>query len=136
MKGSGSILDEARIRSRMTFSGQYQRISEMKIKMKSRQSSLQSTDNQKRIAYHFIVLMGIVSLFGDITYEGARSITGPYFAILGASAGIVGLVSGLGEFIGYALRLVSGYSADRTKSYWPLTIAGSVKKSLRVQEQS
>ena len=94
--------------------------------MKSRQSSLKSTDNQKRIAYHFIVLMGIVSLFGDITYEGARSITGPYFAILGASAGIVGLVSGLGEFIGYALRLVSGYSADRTKSYWPLTIAGYV----------
>jgi MFS family permease len=81
-------------------------------------------DNQKRKAYHFIILMGIVSLFGDITYEGARSITGPYFALLGASAGIVGFVSGLGEFIGYALRLVSGYFADRTRSYWPLTISG------------
>ena len=68
--------------------------------------------------------MGVVSLFGDITYEGARSITGPYFAILGASAGIVGFVSGIGEFIGYALRLLSGYFADRTKSYWPLTIIG------------
>ncbi len=81
-------------------------------------------NNQKRPAFQFIILLGIVSLFGDITYEGARSITGPYFAVLGASAGIVGLVSGLGEFIGYALRLVSGFLADKTKSYWPLTIVG------------
>lgn len=81
-------------------------------------------DNQKRTAYHFIILMGIVSLFGDITYEGARSITGPYLAVMGASAGIVGFASGLGEFIGYAFRLISGYYADRTKSYWPITIAG------------
>ena len=83
-------------------------------------------DNQKRkkIAFQFIILLGIVSLFGDITYEGARSIIGPYLAVLGASAGIVGLVAGLGEFIGYALRLVSGYLADRTKAYWPLTIIG------------
>jgi len=80
--------------------------------------------DQKKTALQFIILLGIVSLFGDITYEGARSITGPYFAVLGASASIVGLVSGLGEFIGYALRLVSGFLADRTKSYWPLTIVG------------
>jgi len=92
--------------------------------MKAQQNSSERTDNQKRTAYHFIVLMGIVSLFGDITYEGARSITGPYLAVMGASAGIVGFASGLGEFIGYAFRLVSGYYADRTKSYWPITIAG------------
>jgi MFS family permease len=90
----------------------------------AQQSSSEKADNPKRTAYHFIVLMGIVSLFGDITYEGARSITGPYLAVLGASAGIVGFASGLGEFVGYALRLISGYYADRTKSYWPLTIAG------------
>ncbi|MDI6889517.1 MAG: MFS transporter [Thermodesulfovibrionales bacterium] len=83
-------------------------------------------DNQKKIAFQFIILLGIVSLFGDITYESARSVTGPYLAILGASAGIVGLVAGLGEFIGYALRLVSGYFADRTKAYWPITIIGYV----------
>jgi MFS family permease len=81
-------------------------------------------DNQKRTAYHFIILLGIVSLFGDITYEGARSVTGPYLAVLGASAGIVGFVSGIGEFLGYSLRLVSGYFADRTKAYWPITIIG------------
>jgi MFS family permease len=78
----------------------------------------------KRTAMQFIVLMGIVSLFGDITYEGARSITGPYLAVLGASAAMVGLVSGLGEFIGYALRLLTGYFADRTRAYWPLTFIG------------
>jgi len=73
---------------------------------------------------YFIILLGIVSLFGDVTYEGARSVTGPYLATLGASASIVGLVAGVGEFIGYALRLASGYLADRTKAYWLLTFIG------------
>jgi MFS family permease len=73
---------------------------------------------------YFIILLGIVSLFGDITYEGARSVTGPYLATLGASASVVGLVAGIGEFIGYALRLASGYLADRTKAYWLLTFIG------------
>ena len=73
---------------------------------------------------YFIILLGIVSLFGDITYEGARSITGPFLATMGASAGIVGLVAGIGEFIGYALRLASGYFVDRTKAYWLMTFIG------------
>ena len=73
---------------------------------------------------YFIILLGIVSLLGDITYEGARSVTGPYLAALGANASIVGLVAGVGEFAGYALRLASGYLADRTKAYWPLTFVG------------
>ncbi len=81
-------------------------------------------NNRRKAAFQFIVLLGIVSLFGDITYEGARSITGPYLAFLGASAGIVGLVAGASEFIGYALRLGSGYLADRTRAYWPITITG------------
>jgi MFS family permease len=73
---------------------------------------------------YFIILLGIVSLFGDITYEGSRSVTGPYLATLGASAGVVGLVAGVGEFVGYALRLASGYLADHTKAYWLLTFIG------------
>jgi len=73
---------------------------------------------------HFIILLGIVSLFGDVTYEGARSVAGPYLATLGASASVVGLVAGIGEFAGYALRLASGYLADRTKAYWLLTFIG------------
>lgn len=76
------------------------------------------------LAMQFIVLLGIVSLFGDLTYEGARSVAGPYLATLGASAGIVGLVAGIGEFSGYALRLASGYLADRTQAYWLLTFLG------------
>ncbi|MBC7361376.1 MAG: MFS transporter [Candidatus Aminicenantes bacterium] len=68
--------------------------------------------------------MGVVSLFSDMTYEGARSLTGPYLGLLGASAFVVGLVAGLGEFIGYALRLVSGVIADKTRSYWLLTFIG------------
>lgn len=75
-------------------------------------------------ALRFVVLLGIVSLFADITYEGARSITGPYLALLGASGAIVGTVAGAGELIGYTLRLASGYWVDRTHRYWTITIAG------------
>ncbi|HWP68108.1 MAG TPA: MFS transporter, partial [Rectinemataceae bacterium] len=75
-------------------------------------------------AYAFLVLLGVVSLFSDLTYEGARSIIGPYLLLLGASASTVGFVSGLGEFIGYALRLATGYISDRTKRYWLITIVG------------
>lgn len=71
-----------------------------------------------------IVLLGIVSLFADVTYESARSLTGPYLAILGASAAAVGIVAGLGELVGYGLRLASGWIADRTRSYWTVTILG------------
>ncbi|MGC7847562.1 MFS transporter [Desulforudis sp. 1088] len=81
-------------------------------------------DGGKRQAFKFIVLLGVVSLFADFTYEGARSISGPFLALLGASGLIVGLVSGFGEFLGYGLRLVSGYWADRTRRYWLLTAFG------------
>jgi len=92
--------------------------------MKSELNSSTNTSSQRTIAYQFITLMGIVSLFGDMTYEGARSITGPYMAVLGASAGIVGFVTGVGEFIGYALRLVTGHFADRVRAYWFFTFVG------------
>ena len=78
----------------------------------------------KGTALKFVVLLGVVSLFADMTYEGARSITGPYLAILGASATAVGIVAGFGELIGYALRLVSGYISDRTGKYWTVTLFG------------
>ncbi|MEM5790714.1 MAG: MFS transporter [Candidatus Aenigmatarchaeota archaeon] len=71
-----------------------------------------------------ITVFGIVSLLGDIIYEGARGINGQYLQILGASAAIIGFFTGLGEFFGYALRAVSGYISDKTKSYWLLTFLG------------
>ena len=75
-------------------------------------------------ALTFVILLGFVSLFGDMVYEGARSITGPYLAVLGASAAAVGIVAGFGELVGYGLRLVSGYISDRTQQYWPITLLG------------
>ncbi len=86
-------------------------------------TQMQLPDKRKQ-AIRFILLVGLVSALGDITYEGARSIYGPYLGYLGASAAAVGLVTGIGEFIGYGLRLVSGYFIDRTKLYWPVTILG------------
>ena len=78
----------------------------------------------RKTAIRFIVLLGIVSLFGDMTYEGARSITGPYLGVLGASATIVGIVAGLGELFGYGVRLLSGWLGDRTQRYWAVMIVG------------
>ncbi|MDD1764039.1 MAG: MFS transporter [Methanobacteriaceae archaeon] len=89
-------------------------------------------DLLKKKALIFIVLLGMVSLLADMTYEGARSITGPYLAILGSSALVVGLVAGLGELLGYSLRLLSGYLTDRTQKYWTLTIIGYVINLLAV----
>jgi MFS-type transporter involved in bile tolerance (Atg22 family) len=80
----------------------------------------------------FVVLLGMVSLFADMTYEGARSVTGPYLAVLGASATIVGIVAGLGELLGYGLRLVAGYLGDRTGRYWAITILGYAVNLLAV----
>jgi len=80
--------------------------------------------NSRRSAYAVILLFGIVSLFGDMIYEGARSVAGPYLYILGGSAFVVGFVAGFGEFVGYGLRLVSGYVADATRHYWALTFLG------------
>lgn len=74
--------------------------------------------------WHFVLVFGIVSLLADMVYEGARSIIGPYLATLGASATVVGLVAGAGEFIGYGLRVVSGYAVGRTRHYWTWTILG------------
>ena len=73
---------------------------------------------------HYVILLGWVSLFADLCYEGMRGAIGPYLAILGASATAVGMVAGTGEAIGYGLRYVSGRLADRTQAYWTLTIIG------------
>jgi len=75
-------------------------------------------------AWRFIVLFGTISLLADFVYEGARSITGPLLASLGASALVVGVVTGIGEASALLLRLVSGPLTDRTRRFWAWTIAG------------
>ena len=90
--------------------------------------------SKKRISQSmiFIILFGIVSLFSDMTHEGASSIRGAYMSLLGASAGAIGFVSGLGELIGYSMRYVFGKLTDKTKRYWFMTIAGYVLDVLAV----
>lgn len=97
-----------------------------------RRGTTDHPDGLARRALFFIVLLGVVSLCADITYEGARSITGPYLGWLGASAATVGVVAGAGELLGYVLRLWSGVWADRTRRYWALTIFGYLLNLLSV----
>src|SRR6266699_2085686 len=80
----------------------------------------------KARALKFVLLIGVISFFADFTYEGSRSIIGPYLAVLGASAAAVGIVTGFGELLGYGLRLVSGRLSDQTGKYWPITIVGYI----------
>ena len=75
-------------------------------------------------AWRFVATFGVVSLLADIVYEGARSITGPLLASMGATAFVVGVVTGVGEAAALLLRLVSGPLTDRTGRFWAWTIAG------------
>jgi MFS family permease len=86
----------------------------------------------KSAALRFVLLIGIVNLFADFTYEGARSITGPFLSLLGASAAVVGAVAGFGELAGYALRSVTGYLADKTHRYWVAAFVGYAINMLAV----
>jgi len=81
-------------------------------------------DNLKKKAFQLIIFLGIVSLLGDVIYEGGRAVHGQYLSVLGVNAARVGFIVGLGELLGYLFRLLSGFIADRTKSYWLFTIVG------------
>ena len=86
--------------------------------------SATTAQQRHKVALTFVVLIGVVSLFADMTYEGSRSIWGPFLGTLGATGAIVGLVAGGGELLGYLLRLFTGVLADRTQRYWTITIVG------------
>jgi MFS family permease len=87
---------------------------------------MKSSSSLKASALKFVLLVGVMSFFADFTYEGSRSIIGPYLGMLGAGAVIIGIVTGLGELLGYGLRLVSGRLSDRTQQFWPITILGYI----------
>lgn len=80
--------------------------------------------NLKKQAFTFLLLLGVISFLSDFTHEGARSIYGPYLGLIGASAVVIAFTSGLGEFIGQSLRIVTGLIADKTKKYWLMMILG------------
>jgi predicted MFS family arabinose efflux permease len=79
---------------------------------------------RNRSAFRFVLIIGIANFFADFTYEGARGIIGPFLGSLGASATIVGLVAGFGELMGYGLRSVSGYFADKCHRHWVFAFLG------------
>lgn len=75
-------------------------------------------------AFTFVLMMGVVNLFADLTYEGASSVNGPFLSSLGATAAAIGVISGIGEFLGYALRFVAGWISDKTGRHWLMTFVG------------
>ena len=87
---------------------------------------------QRRRALAFVLTIGALSFFADFTYEGSRSVLGPWLGMLGASALAISASTGAGEFLGYALRLASGPAADRTGSYWPIIVVGYVLQMVSV----
>ncbi len=91
-----------------------------------------SEENARSSALRFVVLLGFVSLFSDMTYEAARSISGPYLGLLGAGGAIVGITAGAGELLGYGLRFFSGLLSDKTQRYWMITITGYAVNLLAV----
>ncbi len=100
-----------------------------------RSCPMKQEESKMRIAnraFRFVVTIGIVSLFADMTYEGARGITGPFLGSLGASATAIGLIVGFAELIGYGLRSVSGYFADSTHQYWAFIFVGYATNLLAV----
>lgn len=84
------------------------------------------------LALRFVLTVGIVNFFADVTYEGARSIAGPFLGSLGASAAIIGFVAGFGEMMGYGLRSITGYLADKTRRYWTAAFVGYAINMLAV----
>ncbi len=83
-------------------------------------------------ALAFVLTMGLVNLFADVTYEGGAALNGQYLAMLGAGAAVTSIIAGVGEFLGYALRSVSGYFADRSGKYWRITFVGYTVNLLAV----
>jgi MFS family permease len=78
----------------------------------------------KSPAFRFVLTMGVVNLFADITYEGGGAINGAFLGSLGATAVAVSLVAGGGEFLGYGVRALAGYLADRSGRLWLITFIG------------
>jgi predicted MFS family arabinose efflux permease len=87
---------------------------------------------KNKSALQFVLIIGIVNFFADFTYEGARGIVGPFLGSLGASAAVLGFVAGLGELMGYALRSVSGYFADKFHRHWVFAFLGYAVNMLAV----
>jgi len=85
-----------------------------------------------KTAFRFVMILGIVNLFADMTYEGGRGIAGPFLGSLGASAAVVGFVAGFGELIWFGLRSLTGYLGDKSHRYWLMIFIGYAVNMLAV----
>jgi MFS family permease len=92
--------------------------------MRAASNTTSTAKRSASAAFSFVLTMGIVNLFADLTYEGGASINGQFLQSLGASAAAVSIIAGVGEFFGYSLRLGAGYIADRAQKYWLITFVG------------
>ena len=90
----------------------------------STDDALRSRPVNRLTPLRFVLVFGVVSGLGDFVYEGARSIVGPYLGTFGASAALVGIVTGVGEAVALVLRLFSGRLSDRTGRHWAISITG------------
>lgn len=79
---------------------------------------------QRGSALQFLLLMALVAMLADLGYEGMRGVAGPYLGLLGAGPAVIGFVGGLGELVGFGLRVVAGWVADRTRAWWALVFLG------------
>lgn len=77
-----------------------------------------------RMAWMVVMAFGLVSLFGDMVYEGGRASWGLFWPKLGATKTQVGLIFGVSELLGYGLRFAAGFLLSRTGAYWRFYIAG------------
>src|SRR5215831_3805950 len=96
------------------------------------QSGFTDGEMKNRSPLQFVFIIGIANFFADFTYEGARGIIGPFLGSIGASAAVVGFVAGLGELMGYGLRSVSGYFADKSHKHWAFAFLGYAINMLTV----
>lgn len=83
-------------------------------------------------AFRFVMMIGVVNLFADMTYEGGAAINGQYLGLLGASGFLISIIAGVGEFFGYALRPIAGYLSDKSGRYWFVTFIGYIINLLAV----
>jgi MFS family permease len=82
--------------------------------------------------FRFVLNIGIVDFFGDITYSGGASMNGLFLGSLGAGAAVISITGGLSEFLNYLMRGISGYVADKVRRHWPMVFAGYVFNLLAV----
>jgi hypothetical protein len=92
--------------------------------------------NKTSAAFKFVLMIGALSFFADFTYEGSRSILGPYLALLQASGTAVAVVTGFGAgfadfpLIAYHFQQRTSVPKDLVPVAYAIAMGGSGTGSL------